>query len=95
MPTIEELFHTVTGEDPDESGPDMPHVYLASILSATTEAVRFAIPSYSDDFEFGPAPYARPSGAIGNPPRGTTCAVFFDEGDPDKPSVLCLYGWPV
>lgn len=28
------------------------------------------------------------------PPKGTRCAVAFVNGDPDRPLVLALYGWP-
>lgn len=30
-----------------------------------------------------------------NPPKGTSIAVAFDDGDVDLPLVLCLYDWPI
>jgi len=28
------------------------------------------------------------------PPKGTALAVAFAQGDPDRPMVLAIYGWP-
>lgn len=95
MSTTDELVRLIgTSDSAGEPAPDMAGMFLGDVVRAGVNSLFFTIGSYSEDLEFGPAPYPRPAGVATTPPRGTKVAVFFVEGDPGKPRVVCLYGWP-
>lgn len=105
-----DLFELVTGQPEDEPRPQFPGIYKGEVIRADMDALHFKIRDYSDQIEFGPCDYPRIPAATQpftctthhahgilaavSPPAGTECAVAFSDGDPGKPLVLTLYGWP-
>ena len=95
---------------PEDQEPVFDGVQDAYVSRGTASDLHFVVPDYDPKFEFGPAPYPRPSNlttdsASGHthdidltptnvPPKGTRLAVAFVGGDPDRPLVLTIYGWP-
>jgi hypothetical protein len=102
-------------DQPKAPSPDeLTGVLEAAVSRASASDLYFTVPDLGPDWEFGPAPYPRPTADLQTsnagapahshaidltpvdnaPPTGTSIAVSFVGGDPDRPFVLAIYGWP-
>lgn len=85
----------------------LPGIYLGRVTRVAGAQLHFVIDDFSPDFAFGPVTYERPPmntgeanlhthtmRATADPAVGTKIVVGFLGGDPDRPEVLKIKGWP-